>query len=200
MTVRNPGWLPDRARNGHGRAGKRLQPVPAAVRLSSVRRSWRAALGLSAVLIAVVGCGTARSAGRQETVHVTGGEATLTKTIVIDPHVGETFTPATPGAAPALTAQQAWAAYTRVDTSYSNSAIPPNVIAHLGFLTLPVGSVGPGGSEAYTAHNELVYGYSWHNCPASRNPKVPKLPPNPCIEWNFLNANTGQQVDETWQM
>lgn len=119
--------------------------------------------------------------------------------ITIDPNVGETFTPAPPSADPALTAGQAWAAYTKVDTSYRNSAIPANVSAHLGFLTLPVGPVGPGGSEVYTAHNELVYGYSWHNCPASRNPKVQELPPNPCIEWNFLNANTGHQIDETWQ-
>lgn len=125
--------------------------------------------------------------------------AAVAGAITIDPNVGETFTPAPPSAAPALTAEQAWAAYTKVDTSYRNPAIPVNVTAHLGFLTLPVGPVGPGGSEVYTAHQELVYGYSWHNCPASRNPNVQTLPPNPCIEWNFLDANTGHQIDETWQ-
>jgi len=69
----------------------------------------------------------------------------------------------------------------------------------IGLLTLPIGPSGPNGSEIYTVHNQLVYGYSWHQCPASRNPKVKKLPPNPCIEWLFLNANTGYQIDETFQ-
>jgi hypothetical protein len=124
----------------------------------------------------------------------------LTATITIDPHIGETFAPAPAGARPALTAQQAWAKYTQADNGYERgSAIPANVTAHLGLLTLPIGPVGPGGSEAYTARKELVYGYSWHQCPASRNPDVQELPPNPCIEWNFLNANTGHQIDETWQ-
>jgi hypothetical protein len=120
-------------------------------------------------------------------------------TITIDPQVGETFAPAPSSAAPAMTAQQAWAAYTQVNTSYSDSAIPSTVTVQLGLLTLPLGSTGPGGSEAYAAQNELVYGYSWHSCPASRNPNVQTLPPNPCIEWNFLDANTGRQIDETWQ-
>ena len=126
--------------------------------------------------------------------------STVTGTIIIDPTIGEIFAPAPASARPALTAEQAWARYTRVDRSYRRSAIPSNMTAHLGLLTLPLGPSGPGGSEAYTAHNELVYGYSWHNCPVSRNPRVKKLPSNPCIEWNFLNANTGQQIEETWQM
>ena len=99
-----------------------------------------------------------------------------------------------------MTAQQTWKAYTKVDTGYANSEIPSNVTVRLGFLTLPLGPSGPNGSEAYTAHNELAYGFSWHNCPVSRNPKVKKLPPNPCVEWNFLDANTGRQIDDTWQM
>jgi hypothetical protein len=123
----------------------------------------------------------------------------VTATITVDPQVGETFAPAPADAAPALTAQQAWANYTQVDTSYSDSAIPSNVTVQLGLLTLPLGPEGPGGAKAYTAQNQLVYGYSWHNCPASRNPNMQTLPPNPCIEWNFLDASTGRQIDETWQ-
>jgi hypothetical protein len=63
-------------------------------------------------------------------------------------------------------------------------------------FTLPT---GPDGTGPYTAHNELAYGYSWLSCPHSTNPRVKKLPPNPCREWNFLNANTGRQIVETWQ-
>ena len=136
------------------------------------------ALGIAGTGLLAAGCGTL---ARAHTV------STVTVTITIDPAIGETFAPAPAGAEPALTAQQAWAKYTHVDRSYRNPAIPSDVTTHLGLLTLP-----------YTAHNELVYGYSWHSCPASRNPRVKKLPSNPCIEWNFLNASTGQQIDETW--
>ncbi len=125
--------------------------------------------------------------------------SSVTGTITIDPQAGETFAQAPAGAAPALTAQQAWAKYTR-EIGYSDDAIPSKVTVRLGLLTLPVGPVGPGGSEAYTARNELVYGYSGHSCPASRNPRVHSLPPNPCIEWDFVDARTGHMVDQTWQM
>ena len=109
-----------------------------------------------------------------------------------------TFSPAPVGARPALTAQGAWARYTKVNTSYTTAAIPRNVSVRLGLLTLPIGPAGPGGREAYLAHNELVYGYSWHSCPYSTTAAPP--PPSPCIEWNFLDANTGHQIVQTWQM
>jgi len=149
------------------------------------------ALGITGADLLAAGCGTPP---RAHTV------STVTATITIDPANGEIFAPAPADAEPALTAQQAWAKYTQVDRGYRSPAIPPGVTAHLGLLTLPIGPSGPGGSEAYTARNELVYGYSWHSCPVSRNPRVKKLPRNPCIEWNFLNASTGQQIDESWQL
>ncbi len=147
------------------------------------------------VLIAGVligGCGTAK---RVQFAHV----STVASPITIDPTAGEVFAPAPADASPAMTAQQAWAAYTRVDTSYTTSTIPSNVTVEIGLLTLPLGPSGPNGTEAYTANNELVYGFNWHNCPVSRNPKEQTLPANPCIEWNFLDASTGKQIDETWQ-
>lgn len=109
-----------------------------------------------------------------------------------------TFMPAPAGAKPKLSAQQAWARYTKVDTTYTTAAIPRNVSVHLGVLTIPIGPTGPNGTEAYLVHNKLVYGYSWHSCPPSTSGAT--LPPNPCIEWNFLNANTGHQIVETFQM
>ncbi len=79
--------------------------------------------------------------------------------------------------------------------------IPSGVMSvRLGLLTLPLGPSGPNGAEAYTAHDELAYGFSWHRYPVSANPRVTKLPPNPCREWNFLDANTARQIDETWQL
>jgi hypothetical protein len=146
--------------------------------------------------VLVGGCGTGKGSAKRAQF---GHAPTVATTVTIDPTVGEVFAPAPADALPAMTAQQAWAAYTKVDTSYATSAIPSYATFDIGLLTLPLGPTGPNGSEAYTAHNELVYGFSWHSCPVSRNPKVPTLPPNPCIEWNFLDANTGMQIDETWQ-
>jgi hypothetical protein len=57
-----------------------------------------------------------------------------------------------------------------------------------------------GRTAGEVTRNELMYGYSWHSCPASHNPRVQKLPSNPCIEWNFLNVSTGRQIDDTTQM
>jgi hypothetical protein len=150
------------------------------------------AVGALGTGLAVAGSSTPAPARAQAVSSVAG-------TITIDPRAGETFAQAPAGAAPALTAQQAWAMYTR-ETGHGDTAMPSTVAVHLGLLTLPAGPVGPGGSEAYTARNELVYGYSGHSCPASKNPRVHKLPPNPCIEWDFVDARTGHLVDQTWQM
>lgn len=129
----------------------------------------------------------------------------VTTTITIDPTVGETFAPPPLSAQPSLTAQDAWAQYAALAGS-SVTTVPSNVSVQLGLLTLPVGpAAAPGtnglatsGGEAYTALNELAYGYSWHSCPTSTLNASP-LPNNPCIEWLFLDANTGQQIDQTWQ-
>lgn len=151
------------------------------------------ALGLLGTSMLASACGT-QARGRAQAV------SALAATITIDPHAGEIFAPAPAGAKAALTARQAWGRYTRADNGYKHySPIPSNVTVHIGLLTLLIGPTGSNGQLAYAAHNQLVYGYSWHQCPASRNPEVKKLPPNPCIEWLFLNANTGHQIDETFQ-
>jgi hypothetical protein len=127
--------------------------------------------------------------------------STVTSTITIDAQAGETFSPPSATAAtaaPALTAEQAWAKYDQVDSS-AGPTIPSNVSVQLGLLTLPIGPSGPNNSMLYAAHNTPVYGYSAPSCPMSRNPKVTTMPPNPCIKWVFLDANTGQAIDETWQ-
>jgi hypothetical protein len=97
-----------------------------------------------------------------------------------------------------LTPQQAWAKYERLE-GWKVTIIPTRVKVHIGLLTLPVGRSHKG-TMLYTAKNELAYGYSVHSCPKSRNPKVRSLPANPCVAWTFLDANTGRQIDSTWQM
>ena len=173
------------------------EPVTGAGRRSNVSRIGRGVLGVSVVLIAVVGCGTTRSADRH--LSASAAAASGRRTITIDPHVGETFAPAPASAAPQLTAQQAWARYTR-RTGDDHTAIPSFVRVQLGLLTLPIGPTGPGGSEAYTAHNELAYGYSSPSGCLSMNPRVLFPPGAHCIRWDFLDANTGKQIDSTWQV
>lgn len=131
--------------------------------------------------------------------------STVTSTITINSQIGMTFAPAPAGAAPALTADQAWAQEAAAEGS-SGTTIPPGVTVQLGLLTLPVGPANAESSglvtsngTAYTALNQLAYGYSWHSCPMSTLPNA-TLPPNPCIEWEFLDANTGHLIDDTWQM
>jgi hypothetical protein len=77
-----------------------------------------------------------------------------------------------------------------------HTVLPSLIHAQLGLLTLPT---GPGGTGPYTAHNELTYGYSTPSACTTRNPWV-IFPRNArCIGWEFLDANTGRQIDETWQ-
>jgi hypothetical protein len=115
----------------------------------------------------------------------------MTTTVTIDSSVGETFSPPPPSAAPKLTPDQAWAQYANLNGS-SVRSVPANVTLRMGLLTFPVGQPG-----VYHANNELAFGYSWSSCPPATS-DVP-LPPNPCIEWLFLDANTAQALDETWQ-
>jgi hypothetical protein len=116
--------------------------------------------------------------------------------VTIDPLVGETFAPAPASAAPRLTAGQTWARYaTRLGATAT--AIPSGVRVRLGLLTLPIGPQ-PDGATAYTAHDELAYGYSWPSGCLSTLPGA--IPPGArCLSWTFLNANTGRQIDQTWQ-
>jgi hypothetical protein len=168
-------------------------------------------LGLAALLSA---CGSHPATDQAAQI----GPATSTSTppvITIDPGVGETFTP-TPARHPALTASQAWARFAQHGNNRMPKAIPARVHPRLGLFTLPVGPAdAPGTStltkrdgEAYTALNELTWGYSWHEC----GPVMPPVPPpgstpapapaptaDHCTEWLFLNANTGAQIVLTWQ-
>jgi hypothetical protein len=106
--------------------------------------------------------------------------------VEIAPDVGETFTLVGPDVRPRLSAQQAWSRYFARD--HGGGRIPKNVTARLGRLVL-----------LPEAADTLTYGFSSHGCPATRNPNGTSLLPNPCIRWLFLNANTGNEIDDTFQ-
>src|SRR5713101_7534793 len=125
---------------------------------------------------------------------------------------GSTFAPAPTGASPALTAEQAWADYVKV--AGGSTSIPSVANVQLGFVTWPSGLADApnAGSEtisngvAYLALNELAYGYSEPSpCPPQNNIATPgesSAASNSsfsCIDWLFVDANTGQQIMETWQ-
>lgn len=161
--------------------------------------------GLAVLVSLTAACGSVmHQAGhrpRMETRHAVRDDGhKLARNRVVWFGDGMVFVPAPRGARPKLTPQQAWANYTKVNTSYRTSAIPRNVSVHLGVLTEAIGPTRPGGSVTYLPDNELVYGYSWHSCPESQGPPGATLPPNPCIEWNFLKADTGRQIVDTWQL
>lgn len=168
-------------------------------RLRRRRSILLSAVGLVVVAVGVLVAQT--NLDRAQAITVTA----VTTKITINSQIGETFAPPLNTASPTLTAEQAYAQYEQHIGS-SATTIPSGVTVQLGLLTLPV---GPANSEtgnlptqngiAYTALNELAYGYSWHSCPMTLTLGPSSLPSNPCIEWNFIDANTGQQIGMTWQ-
>ncbi|MDR2983795.1 MAG: hypothetical protein LBV34_03045 [Nocardiopsaceae bacterium] len=100
------------------------------------------------------------------------------------------FAPAPAGDMPNMTARQAWARFSRGDRS---TAIAAGTTVKLRLLTVPIGPYC--GREcdghpvragiAYTALDQLAYGYSWlafpHRHLKNRN-------------WIFLDANTGHMI------
>lgn len=122
----------------------------------------------------------------------------MTASVIIDPQVGEVSEPAPATAAQGLTAGQAWAHYASLQGGHTTE-VPGGVTVEMGLLTPPIGPHGPNGAVAYTAYRRLAYGYASHACPKSRNSRVTSLPANPCVYWDFLDADTGRQIDSTFQ-
>jgi len=137
------------------------------------------ALGLAVLAVAVLAVWTSVNRAR----------ALDANTIRI-PGTDIVFAPPPSGAAPALTAKQAWARFTSGERSTASS---PGTTVRLGLLTVPIGPYC--GREcdghpvrdgiAYTALDQLAYGYSWlafpHRHLKNRN-------------WIFLDANTGGMI------
>jgi hypothetical protein len=163
-------------------------------------------IGIAFFAIVIVVALIATRAGQPPARAVTA--PSVTATIVVNPVLGDTFAPPPPNATPTLTAGQAWADFAQLN-NFSNTAIPSGVTVQLGLVTVPVGPAGaPGTSgeatangQAYVALNELAYGYSSPSlCPAPTNPNATTSPGTSCIAWDFLDAQTGQQIVSTWQV
>jgi hypothetical protein len=118
------------------------------------------------------------------------------KRFVIDSSIGETFELASAAVSAPLSSDQAFRRYARLNGS--TRKVPPDFVrVRLGYLTLPV---GPGFPD--TAHHELVWAYSYHQCMSPLgNPNEPSPPPiaRPCITWEFLDAADGTEIDSTQQ-
>ena len=136
----------------------------------------------------------------------------VTNTVVVNVASGSTFAPAPTGASPALTAEQAWADY--VNVAGGSTSIPSAANIQLGLVTWPSGPADAPSADsetisngvAYLALNELAYGYSEPSpCPPQNNIAAPgessaaSSSSGSCIDWLFVDANTGQQIMETWQ-
>lgn len=122
-----------------------------------------------------------------------GRSMSATQVVVIDPSIPETFAPSSHDTA-ALSSDAAFQVYARLNDSNAGSP-PKGVNVQLGRLTLPVGSGEP---DAYIANDQVVWAFSWPSCPPTTLPKATATS-GPCVEWLFLDANSGAEVDQTWQ-
>ena len=115
---------------------------------------------------------------------------------------GITFAPPPSNAAPPLTAAQTFATWS------PGTAIPSDVSVQLGLLTVVVGSdcgaecengnIVQGGM-VYSALNQLAYGFEWSTSCINLGLNAPPPPPGSCIQWNFIDANTGHQIIVAYQ-
>lgn len=172
-----------------GVSGSFVPGTPAEMRISMSKRRAYIAAAVAAGILAAGGAILAFSgaqAGTQPTA------VTSTTTI---PDTDETWAPPPAAAAPALTADQAWAKFT--SDAGSATAITPDMTVQLGTITQEVGPYC--GTEcdmwttvngiSYRALNELAYGYYWSSCQNGTN-----LPETACENWFFVDANTGNLI------
>lgn len=119
----------------------------------------------------------------------------------IDLQPGETFLPGAAGQ-PSLTPTEAWVGFARGAGATDVTSLPPDVSVQLGQLTIETGDMGPDGRPVDTKHMYLVYGYSWQSCPVvvgGDQAASTSETGSTCVEWRFLDANTGEQILDTWQ-
>jgi hypothetical protein len=157
------------------------------------------ALPVLAVGASVLGtCGTESAHVVQTAAHASPNEVVGTR--IIDASVGETFTPAVSTKRPGLLSPDL--AYGRAVSKGKH--MPTGTAYQLGYLTLPLGAGAPG---QFTAHNALVYAFTWPECGPRIVPvPMPRASPTPtptaastdCTRWEFVDARTGDMIDMTW--
>lgn len=175
-----------------------------------VRLRSRLSCALVCAVFAITGCATSgetsarpaashslSTAPRVAVAHMSPDSAVETTTgaaqVIIDSNIGEVFVPVEDPSLSAMTANEAFAAQAK--RIHSEQLTPPEGdTIRLGRLTMPI---GPG--EGYTARDRLVWAFSTHQCPASRALNPSTAPKGRCIEWMFLDADTGALIDDTFQ-
>jgi len=116
--------------------------------------------------------------------------------VVLDPSIDEVFVPTDELNVDQLTSDGAFRKWASLNGS-DRETPPAGVSVQLGRLTLPL---GPGRPNQYTAKDQLVWAFSWQQCPPEGIPSPPQsFLQKSCIEWLFLDAMDGAMIDETWQ-
>jgi len=118
--------------------------------------------------------------------------AAAQQTIVLDPpYDTEQFAPPSPDRQPAMTSDQAIAAF---QSQVPGFTFPSDPKAQLGDYTAATGD-----GSTYRYQNRLAWGFSWHECAVSEDPVPMPFGTNvPCTRWLFLDANTGQMLESLW--
>ncbi len=115
----------------------------------------------------------------------------VTRTLVLDlPMNTERFEPPPADAKPALTPEQAIAAFRIVDPAFK---MPPDATVWLGSYTAAVGD------GSFRFDHRLAWGVRYHECLPPQHP-VPSDFVVPCIRWLFLDANTGRMLEDLAQL
>jgi hypothetical protein len=154
-----------------------------------------ALLGFMAIKLNSTGSGGAR-AGQNATPTDTASPGPIPTTVIIDPGPPGQVAPVDrfdpPGSTdePGLSAAQALQA--------SGYQLPPDIQPefHFGLFTSAIGN------GDFNYQDRLAWGIDWHSCPPYHvNPIHPDYSPtaNPCIEWIFLDANSGAFLMGEWQ-
>jgi hypothetical protein len=160
--------------------------------VTTIGGRWRALAMHSLGASVLVGCGTEPTYVAHTAAHSSPNQVVGTENI--DASVGETFTPAVNADRRGLLSPA---------RAYGRN-IPTGTSHQLGYLTLPLGAGAPG---QYTAHNALVYAFTFPRCgpqfpPApmigTSSTPTPTAVPTYCTQWEFVDARTGDMIDETW--
>jgi hypothetical protein len=168
-----------------------LQPeIPLTVirRARMRRRVVAIVTGLTIVALSIAGTAgvralTTRGAARPVTGSLPAPRPSPS-ILYLDPPLNTEWLAPPGDAKPKLTAAEAIAAFEAVDTVF---ALPSDATYRLGFY-----SAGP------RFDHRLAWGYSWYECEAPRH-EVPAGTKLSCTAWLFLDANTGEMLESTWQ-
>jgi hypothetical protein len=147
----------------------------------------RRAVLLVAFSVAGAGCAGAAATSANR-VGATTGVPSAPSTVVLNPGF-IWFDP--PGdAQPQLTSSEAMAIFEQADPEFNPSAEP---VAQLGLYTAYVAN------GTYRFKDALAWGFTWHQCAPTYGMAPPVGAVVSCTAWLFLDANTGEMFELTWQ-